>query len=447
MASLDPAFSTQGPAWSLDRFRAMPAEPDDAGILIRAATRPWSSGDLPERTRLAPANAELRVAPGEPLDATRPTVRRRKWKAAMAASCLLHLATAAFLLAENHEAVMIAGAEESGVMLLGNAPEDQSAAGTPSELPAAQVTLVTMLEPKPVQTVAAAAVPVAEAAEPVETEVAEATTAETPLAPTAEVVAAEPEQSTPVVEQATTEPAATPSAAVANPAPEILTTLQPDEDKTAAPEPARQVAEQPKSPGTAGPDENVETKEAATSERVVAEADRPIPVEKKTVAKAEQSRKKPAKKPDRKAETAGAKATSQRPKAGSGGNSEADARRGAAQGEAAGTTVSASKGGAASAAGNAAVSNYPGKVAARLRRAVRGISSLARAKARNDVRVSFVVDANGGVGGISIIRGSGSPELDEAALAVVRRAAPFPPIPPQAGRSSWAFTLPLGIAR
>ena len=68
-------------------------------------------------------------------------------------------------------------------------------------------------------------------------------------------------------------------------------------------------------------------------------------------------------------------------------------------------------------------------------------------RARSDVQVAFVVDAGGGVGGIRVIRSSGSPELDQAALAVVRRAAPFPPIPPQAGRSSWAFTLPLGIAR
>ncbi|MGB3832040.1 MAG: TonB family protein, partial [Mesorhizobium sp.] len=112
-----------------------------------------------------------------------------------------------------------------------------------------------------------------------------------------------------------------------------------------------------------------------------------------------------------------------------------------------GTTANASRGGAASSAGNAAVSNYPGKVAARLRRAVRSISSLARMRARSDVQVAFVVDAGGGVGGIRVIRSSGSPELDQAALAVVRRAAPFPPIPPQAGRSSWAFTLPLGIAR
>ena len=93
------------------------------------------------------------------------------------------------------------------------------------------------------------------------------------------------------------------------------------------------------------------------------------------------------------------------------------------------------------------MSNYPGKVVAKLRRALRGISSSARAKARNDVQVSFTVNANGGVGGIRIARSSGSPELDAAALAVIRRAAPFPPIPADAGRTSWAFALPLGLAR
>ncbi|MBN9252357.1 MAG: TonB family protein, partial [Mesorhizobium sp.] len=64
---------------------------------------------------------------------------------------------------------------------------------------------------------------------------------------------------------------------------------------------------------------------------------------------------------------------------------------------------------------------------------------------RGDVHVTFVVNAGGGVGGVSVVRSSGSPELDQAAIAMVRRAAPFPPIPPEAGRSSWAFTLPLGV--
>ncbi|PTM93520.1 TonB family protein [Mycoplana dimorpha] len=449
MAYLDPAFSTQGLAWSMDRFGAMPAEPDDPRILIRGGALPWGRGDSLERTTLTPASATLGTAPGEPLDSrTRPAEQRRKWKAALVASCLLHLATAAFLLAETHDAVMIAGSEQAGVMLLGNAPNDQSAAGASSEMPAVRITLVSMLEPKPVQTVTAASVPAAEAAEPVEAEVAEAAvTVETPVAPPAEAVAVEPEPVTPVVERAAAESIKeVPYGAAANPAPEILTALQPIEDETAVPLPAGQVPEQPE-PAGAKPIESAEAKEGATGERVVAETVKPAPFEKMVVAKAEQPRKKPARKRERKAERAPPKAAAQRPKSGSGGNSEADARRGAAQGEAGGTTVSASKGGAASAAGNAAVSNYPGKVAARLRRAVRGISSLARTKARSDVRVSFVVDASGGVGRIRIVRGSGSPELDEAALAVVRRAAPFPPIPPQAGRSSWAFTLPLGIAR
>ncbi len=444
----------------------MPAEPDDPGFAIPRGALHWTSRDTPERASLARASAELRTVPGEPLDTarTKPAERRRKWKAALAASCLLHMAAAAFLLAGNHEAVMIAGSEQAGVMLLGNAPEDQVAAGETAHLPdTTQVTLVTMLEPKPVQTVAAAAVPVANAVAPAETEVVEA-------AP-AEAVEAAPETVAPITEQAIAEPVAeAPPPTAADPAPEILTarTLQPVEDETAVPEHAEQVAEQPDTPTPAVPSEAApvesveaektpspttpsETAPVETAERVVAEAEKPKPVEKKTVAKAEREkpRKEPVReaKPARKAEKTPAKAATEKPKAGSGGSGVADTRRGVAQGEAAGTTANASRGGAASSAGNAAVSNYPGKVAARLRRAVRSISSLARMRARSDVQVAFVVDAGGGVGGIRVIRSSGSPELDQAALAVVRRAAPFPPIPPQAGRSSWAFTLPLGIAR
>ena len=92
------------------------------------------------------------------------------------------------------------------------------------------------------------------------------------------------------------------------------------------------------------------------------------------------------------------------------------------------------------------MSNYPGKVLAKLRRAMRGISRGVRAKAQNDVHVSFVVDAAGGVGGVRVVQSSGSPELDRAAVEMVHRAAPFPPIPPEAGRASWQFTLPLGVA-
>jgi periplasmic protein TonB len=63
------------------------------------------------------------------------------------------------------------------------------------------------------------------------------------------------------------------------------------------------------------------------------------------------------------------------------------------------------------------------------------------------VHVSFSVGANGGVSAIRIARSSGYAVLDEAALATVQRAAPFPAIPAGAGRSSWTFSVPLAFSR
>ncbi|KFB09815.1 TonB family protein [Nitratireductor basaltis] len=99
------------------------------------------------------------------------------------------------------------------------------------------------------------------------------------------------------------------------------------------------------------------------------------------------------------------------------------------------------------AAGNAAVSNYPGKVASRLRRALKYPREARRQKLRGEVRVSFTVNRNGGVSGIRVVRSSGSSILDQAAIATVQRAAPFPRIPAQAGRNSWPFTIPLAFQR
>lgn len=120
-------------------------------------------------------------------------------------------------------------------------------------------------------------------------------------------------------------------------------------------------------------------------------------------------------------------------KAGAGGRSNANAQKGGAQTKGAGTE------------GNAAVSNYPGKVARALRRALRYPSAAKRRRITGDVHVSFVVSQSGGLSGVSIVRSSGSDILDAAALETVRRAAPFPPIPPEAGRSSWPFRLPISF--
>ncbi|MBU4531903.1 MAG: energy transducer TonB [Hoeflea sp.] len=99
------------------------------------------------------------------------------------------------------------------------------------------------------------------------------------------------------------------------------------------------------------------------------------------------------------------------------------------------------------AAGNASVSNYPGKIASKLRRALRYPREAKRQGIRGDVVVTFVVAGNGGISNVRISRSSGSPVLDGAAADAVRRAAPFPPIPSGAGRSSWSFSVPLGFTR
>lgn len=90
--------------------------------------------------------------------------------------------------------------------------------------------------------------------------------------------------------------------------------------------------------------------------------------------------------------------------------------------------------------GDAEVARYPSEVLGRLRRALRSNSS-----SRGEVVVRFTVLANGQVSGISIGRSSGNATVDQAGLATVTRAAPFPPIPPQANRSNWTFDVPLAF--
>ena len=90
--------------------------------------------------------------------------------------------------------------------------------------------------------------------------------------------------------------------------------------------------------------------------------------------------------------------------------------------------------------GDAEVARYPSEVLGKLRRALRGTNA-----SRGEVVVRFTVLANGQVSGISIGRSSGNAAVDQAGLATVDRAAPFPPIPAQAGRSSWTFDVPLAF--
>jgi len=128
-------------------------------------------------------------------------------------------------------------------------------------------------------------------------------------------------------------------------------------------------------------------------------------------------------------------------KAGEKGKAKANATKGELDGSAEVKTASVGgqTKGNSSAAGNAAVSNYPGKVRNKINRAKRR----APGGERGSVVVSFTVGAGGQASGIRIARSSGSGALDRAALESVQRAAPFARIPEAAGRSSWAFNIPI----
>jgi protein TonB len=181
---------------------------------------------------------------------------------------------------------------------------------------------------------------------------------------------------------------------------------------------------------TVAPVEAMETPVAEALEPVEAPAEDapPVPQPRTTKQKPKEA-ETPAKKPP-------AKAAPKKPQlAGNGGNSNADAKASAPAG---GQKPTGQPG------NGAAVTKYPGQVLAKLRRALRYPSG---GRGTGEVSVQFTVAAAGQASGVRVVKSSGNPVFDKAALATVQRAAPFPPIPPEAGRSSWTFTMPLGFVR
>lgn len=57
--------------------------------------------------------------------------------------------------------------------------------------------------------------------------------------------------------------------------------------------------------------------------------------------------------------------------------------------------------------------------------------------------VSFVIAADGGIGGIRLAGGSGFALLDQAAIEALRRLGRYQPIPSALGRRSWALRVPI----
>lgn len=56
--------------------------------------------------------------------------------------------------------------------------------------------------------------------------------------------------------------------------------------------------------------------------------------------------------------------------------------------------------------------------------------------------MAFTVDASGEISSRRLSKSSGSKVLDEAAIASIERASPFPPIPTELGRSQLEVSVP-----
>ncbi len=102
------------------------------------------------------------------------------------------------------------------------------------------------------------------------------------------------------------------------------------------------------------------------------------------------------------------------------------------------------QGRAGSAGGNPAANpSFRASVMAHLARYKRYPEAARIQRMRGRVMVTFSLDASGTVTGVSLAGSSGLSLLDTEALAMVRRASPFPRIPPETGQASASFTAPI----
>lgn len=117
------------------------------------------------------------------------------------------------------------------------------------------------------------------------------------------------------------------------------------------------------------------------------------------------------------------------------GNAPTQSTAGRDAGEQQNSSVTSGASARSTAQGNAAASNYPGEVMARLMSARRP-----RIASRGTAVVGFSVASSGALATLGLIQSSGTSALDRAAIEIVRGAAPFPPPPPGAQRS---FSVPI----
>ncbi|OCP02353.1 MULTISPECIES: energy transducer TonB [unclassified Ensifer] len=158
--------------------------------------------------------------------------------------------------------------------------------------------------------------------------------------------------------------------------------------------------------------------------------------------KPEEPKKEKVEKPEPKKEPVKKKKVT-RKKAGDQGEQAQNQVKGKLDGEEKGNSANATGKSQSSQVGNANMSNYDGKVRAKINRRYKIPSEARRQGISGTTTVSFTVTADGAVSRVRVAGSSGHPVLDSAALEAVQRAAPFPPFPNGSGMNSKSYALPV----
>ncbi|MEM7068004.1 MAG: TonB family protein [Pseudomonadota bacterium] len=329
-----------------------------------------------------------------------------KWSGAILVSLAVHMGMA-FQFSSDAEETLMEGGSPAPIAAVGTAFADVLASGSPNETLEPVEKPLEQIEPAEIKAAEEAVKPPIEQIQPVET------------AKTIPVTEIQPEALAPK-EAPTAAPTVTKSIPIESPPETIeLAALMP-EASLAPHEPTEQAYETPQLETVPVPVKREVLQPKPEPQKVT----RPNPEKKKKKAKKNEPRQKTAK--------------------GNKGKSNTTAKAGSKDGS---VKAKAQKDGkrksASSKSGNASASNYKGKVQRKLGRAARSIGKRKRLKGR--VTVRFVVSRSGSVSGVRIVSGSGSKDIDSAAIKVVHRAAPFPKIPANSGKNSWAFRVPIAF--
>jgi protein TonB len=357
----------------------LPFGADDLDLTILCASLQFPARDMQEISPLPDAGSELAIALAERLAPAQSSAGGGKWTAAIVISCVLHAAVAAAFL------ISPAGrsAFQDTMQSEGSDQTGDKVAGSALDKdPAAvNVRLVPNPQPtKPQQPRAARPAPSTKPSQSVKEAVKQ------PSEPAQEAVKQPPKPLPDPVKQ----PSVTPDILVA-------AAPRPDDQSVTA------KAETPVQPTV--PTENIEMPVTVPDQPPIPSA-RPTP--------------------------AAAPATA----------SEPDEKRGTANGQDQ-LAQAASKGKKQKEAGSDAEDSYRGDVIRKLSRVNRAVPPSLQLTARNNAVVTFVISSKGSIDDLRILQSSGSPNFDQIVLGIVRKAAPFPPIPPKIG-SSLEFTGAIG---